>query len=49
MRVSLSDLPVNEVKSLIDLQHHVNVQHADVKCPARSTRDGLLQKFVRRG
>jgi hypothetical protein len=31
MRVSLSDLPVNEVKSLIDLQHHVNVQHADIK------------------
>jgi ubiquitin C len=30
--VSLSDLPVIEVKSLIDLQHHVNVQHADVKC-----------------
>jgi ubiquitin len=32
MIVSLSDLPVIEVKSLIDLQHHINVQHADVKC-----------------
>ena len=27
MRVSLSDLPVNEVQSLIDLQHHMNEQH----------------------